>query len=142
MEFTEICNLISEGKELPPHQNIETRIAYQYVKNADTCYKACMIMKPDAAKMKLDAYHMFIDIKREKTKYLESNRRIQSLIMKGEESLSALMKDIEPEADYKELFLRAIEVIEILHGCEGHTMRRSAELSMKGENDVRLLQLR
>lgn len=142
MEFTDICNLISEGKSLPPHQPVETRIAYQYVKNADTCYKACMIMKPDAAKMKLDAFHMFIDISRERRKYAEGNRRLQESIMRGEEKLSALMKDITPDADYRELLLKAIDIIEVMHGCEGHTMRRSAELSMKGENDVRLLQLR
>ncbi len=133
MEFTEICNLISEDKPLPPHQPVEARIAYQYVKNADTCYKACMIMKPDAARMKLDAFHMFIDISRERQRYVEGSRRIQESIKRGDEMLSALMHQISPDADYKELFIKAIDVIETMHGCEGHTMRNSAELKMKGE---------
>ncbi|GEM_PF-4490067 len=132
MDYNEIHRIAVECKR-PQLSNIEDNLAYFALYGLNKAYGERIITKSEASSYKVRFGYIIDDLKNQKNLSLEAYRAYQNNIKSASTRLSDLMKQVGPDADFQELFLSALGIIEQFEGMSENCIQKNAENRIKGK---------
>ncbi len=135
MTFRDICEYANKKEELPRYAKLADKSAYYAMLYLIECFKNKIIAEEEAKKQKGIIDKLYCELSYNESRVFDTYARQQENIRAAESDISALIKSVNPDADYKELFLRAMDIVSKLEGHQSSVYRKQLENKVYPNNN-------
>lgn len=131
MIFKDICEAANKRTGLTRSARLADKAAYWAMLCLTECFKQNIFDAEEAKKQKAIIEKQYYELSYNEAKVFDTYTRQQENIRSAEEDISKLLKSVKRDSDFKELFLRAMDIVSKLEGHQTSVYRKQLEPKLK-----------
>ena len=131
MIFKDICEYANKRTGLTRSARLADKAAYWAMLCLTECFKQNIFDAEEAKRQKQAVEKQYYELAYNEAKVFDTYTKQQEAIRSAEEDISKLLKSVNPDSDFKELLLQAMDIVGKLEGHQTSVYRKRLELKLK-----------